>query len=189
MIPPEPYTRYRLWLRAYTVKHEGKPSPEVQVDIGFDLCFLSISVWISFYISMAKGVDRCESTRAAKDPVVDLPVRQHALRQVGPAFRVPQVFVNNVDSTSSSTSSQSSRPSVSCRLSLSPFKTSRSLYMKCIWHFRTVDVYYVYYRSRRPGDGDTEWEEQVVETVNNTINHMVGRFILMVMLIVWDEIL
>ena len=176
MIPPEPYTRYRLWLRAYTVKHEGKPSPEVQVDIGFDLCFSSICVSISFYISMAKGVDRCESTRAAKDPVVDLPVRQHALRQVGPAFRVPQVFVNNVDSTSSSTStsSQSSRPSVSCRLSLSPFKTSRSLYMKCIWHFRTVDVYYVYYRSRRPGDGDTEWEEQVVETVNNTINHMVS---------------
>ena len=138
IIPPEPYTRYRLWLRAYTVKHEGKPSPEVQVDIGFDLCFSSISVWISFYISMAKGVDRCESTRAAKDPVVDLPVGQHALRQVGPAFGVPQVFVNNVDSTSfstsssTSTSSQSSRPSVSCRLSLSPFKTSRSLYMKCI---------------------------------------------------------
>ena len=40
--------------------------------------------------------------------------------------------------------------------------------------FRTVDVYYVYYRSRRPGDVDTDWEEQVVETVNNTINHMVG---------------
>ena len=36
-------------------------------------------------------------------------------------------------------------------------------------------MYYVYYRSRRPGDGDTEWEEQVVETVNNTINHMVGN--------------
>ena len=41
-------------------------------------------------------------------------------------------------------------------------------------YFRTVDVYYVYYRSRRPGDGDTDWEEQIVETVNNTINHMVG---------------
>ena len=46
-------------------------------------------------------------------------------------------------------------------------------------YFRTVDVYYVYYRSRRPGDGDTEWEEQVVETVNNTINHMVGILMLM----------
>ena len=46
-------------------------------------------------------------------------------------------------------------------------------------YFRTVDVYYVYYRSRRPGDGDTDWEEQVVETVNNTINHMVSNFILM----------
>ena len=43
MIPPEPYTRYRLWLRAYTAKHEGKPSPEVQVDIGFDLCFFKHS--------------------------------------------------------------------------------------------------------------------------------------------------
>ena len=32
----EPYTRYRLWLRAYTAKHEGKPSPEVQVKL-FDL--------------------------------------------------------------------------------------------------------------------------------------------------------
>ena len=38
-------------------------------------------------------------------------------------------------------------------------------------------MYYVYYRSRRPGDGDTDWEEQVVETVNNTINHMVGVLI------------
>ena len=41
-------------------------------------------------------------------------------------------------------------------------------------YLRTVDVYYVYYRSRRPGDVEMDWEEQVVETVNNTINHMVG---------------
>jgi hypothetical protein len=56
--------------------------------------------------------------------------------------------------------------------------------------YRTVDVYYVLYRSRkesqetggrREGQGagsrregqEVDWEEQVVETVNNTINHMV----------------
>ena len=47
-------------------------------------------------------------------------------------------------------------------------------------------MYYVYYRSRRPGDGDTDWEEQVVETVNNTINHMVSAAMLMTMMR-WEE--
>ena len=56
-------------------------------------------------------------------------------------------------------------------------------------YFRTVDVYYVMYRGRSlpdvvesGGQGgknggqlqDDLWEEQVVETVNNTINHMVS---------------
>ncbi len=59
--------------------------------------------------------------------------------------------------------------------------------------YRTVDVYYVLYRGRREGEeggrregeksagrregekgAGGDWEEQVVETVNNTINHMVS---------------
>ena len=53
--------------------------------------------------------------------------------------------------------------------------------------YRTVDVYYVLYRGRQHDGGgrresgmgegvaeEGEWEEQVVETVNNTINHMVS---------------
>ena len=51
--------------------------------------------------------------------------------------------------------------------------------------FRTVDVYYVMYRGRvhegapggvvqqQAGKEEEQWEEQIVETVNNTINHMV----------------
>ena len=49
-----------------------------------------------------------------------------------------------------------------------------------------MDVYYVYYRSRRPGDVEMDWEEQVVETVNNTINHMVSAAMLMTMMR-WEE--
>ena len=35
---------------------------------------------------------------------------------------------------------------------------------------RTVDVYHVLYRREE----DPNWERQVVETVNNTVNHMVS---------------
>ena len=39
--------------------------------------------------------------------------------------------------------------------------------------FRTVDVYTVHYRPRPSlGSASAEWEQQLVETVNNTINHM-----------------
>ena len=40
--------------------------------------------------------------------------------------------------------------------------------------YRTVDVYSVHYRARQESSGvpDLEWEQQLVETVNNTINHM-----------------
>ena len=47
-----------------------------------------------------------------------------------------------------------------------------------------MDVYYVMYRGRvhtggggllGGGDEDEAWEEQIVETVNNTINHMVKK--------------
>ena len=41
--------------------------------------------------------------------------------------------------------------------------------------YRTVDVYAVYYRARQVG-AEMEWEQQMVETVNNTINHMVKEF-------------
>ena len=37
-------------------------------------------------------------------------------------------------------------------------------------YYRTVDVYHVFYKKEK----DAEWNEQVVETVNNTINHMVS---------------
>ena len=40
--------------------------------------------------------------------------------------------------------------------------------------YRTVDVYYILYRARSNTGVDHKWEEQVVETVNNTINHMVS---------------
>ena len=53
---------------------------------------------------------------------------------------------------------------------------------------RTVDVYYVYYRSRRPGDVEVDWEEQVVETVNNTINHMVSVLFLMTMMVMRENV-
>lgn len=36
--------------------------------------------------------------------------------------------------------------------------------------YRTVDVYHVQYKIQ----GVEHWEKQVVETVNNTINHMVS---------------
>ena len=36
---------------------------------------------------------------------------------------------------------------------------------------RTVDVYHVMYRR----EGEDKWEKQVVETVNNTVNHMVSQ--------------
>merc|ERR1719189_204826 len=38
--------------------------------------------------------------------------------------------------------------------------------------YRTVDVYHILYRARKNPGVDLSWEEQVVETVNNTINHM-----------------
>ena len=37
---------------------------------------------------------------------------------------------------------------------------------------RTVDVYTVHYRARQDTGPQLEWQQQLVETVNNTINHM-----------------
>ena len=42
--------------------------------------------------------------------------------------------------------------------------------------YRTVDVYAIHYRARQAG-AEMEWEQQMVETVNNTINHMVGEWL------------
>ena len=36
---------------------------------------------------------------------------------------------------------------------------------------RTIDLYHVYYRK----ESEEEWDQQVVETVNNTFNHMVSE--------------
>ena len=44
--------------------------------------------------------------------------------------------------------------------------------------YRTVDVYHVQYRARQ-ARAEMEWEQQVVETVINTINHMVGESLAM----------
>ena len=41
--------------------------------------------------------------------------------------------------------------------------------MRPTLYYRTVDVYNVHYRPEE----NKKWELQVVETVNNTINHMV----------------
>lgn len=38
--------------------------------------------------------------------------------------------------------------------------------------YRTVDVYHVLYRK----EDELQWERQMVETVNNTVNHMVSLF-------------
>ena len=37
--------------------------------------------------------------------------------------------------------------------------------------YRTVDVYHVMYKR----EAEDKWEKQVVETVNNTVNHMVSQ--------------
>ena len=103
----KPYTQYRLWIRAYTAKHEGKPSQEQMV-------------WTDV---------------RAPDPPAILSLTCQSGNTLFVKWVRPAVF------------------------------------------YRTVDVYHVYYRSRRGGAGvevEGEWEEQVVETVNNTINHMVS---------------
>jgi len=40
--------------------------------------------------------------------------------------------------------------------------------------YRTVDVYNVLYRV----EDNQDWDKQIVETVNNTINHMVSTYII-----------
>ena len=103
LIFPEPYTHYKIWIRAYTDKHEGVPSEEMMV-------------WTD--IQSPGAPDILSLTCQSGNTMFVRWVR-------------PEVF------------------------------------------YRTVDVYSVHYRARlesgRPG---LEWEQQLVETVNNTINHM-----------------
>ena len=97
-----PYTKYTLWIRAFTEKHEGIPSSNV-------------TVWTD----------------------VQSPGK-------------PEIM------------------SLTC-------KSENTLFMRWMRpevFYRTVDVYHVQYRARQAGG---EWEQQVVETVNNTITHMVGE--------------
>ena len=97
----EPYAEYKIWIKAYTVKNEGKSSEPIVV---------------------------LTDVRAPGAPIV----------------------VN-----------------LTCQ-------NGNTLFLKWIrptLYYRTVDVYNVHYR---PEENDN-WEIQVVETVNNTINHMVSH--------------
>ena len=99
----EPYTRYTIWIRAFTDKHEGIPSEQM-------------TVWTDV---MAPGSPNIVSLTCQSGNTM-------FLRWVR-----PDMF------------------------------------------FRTVDVYTVHYRPRPSlGSASAEWEQQLVETVNNTINHM-----------------
>jgi hypothetical protein len=113
----EPYTKYEMWVRAFTSKHEGKPSEPL----------------------------------AAVYTDVRAPGR-------------PDIV------------------SLVCQSGTTMFLK----WVRPAEFYRTVDVYYVLYRGRRQppppaaaavesAAAEEEWEEQVVETVNNTINHMVSK--------------
>ena len=96
----EPYREYKVWIRAFTLKNEGKPSLPLLVRT---------------------------DVRAPGEP------------------RVVNLTCQN----------------------------GNTMFLKWVrpkLFFRTVDVYHVLYR---PEDQDN-WEMQVVETVNNTVNHMVS---------------
>jgi hypothetical protein len=108
----EPYTEYKIWVRAYTLKNEGKPSQPtiVRTDV------------------VAPG---------------------------------PPVVVN-----------------LTCQ-------NGHTMFLKWLRptdFVRTVDVYHVLYRASGEANGGggtatdlaSPWERQVVETVNNTVNHMVS---------------
>ena len=95
----EPYAEYKIWIKAYTVKNEGKSSEPLVV---------------------------MSDVRAPGQPIV----------------------VN-----------------LTCQ-------NGNTLFLKWLrptLYYRTVDVYNVHYKPEE----NKKWEIQVVETVNNTINHMV----------------
>ena len=98
----DPYTKYTLWVRAFTEKHKGTPSPDV-------------IVWTDV---QSPGKPEIMSLTCKSGNTLFL------------EWMRPEVF------------------------------------------YRTVDVYAVHYRARQVG-AEMEWEQQMVETVNNTINHMV----------------
>ena len=98
----EPYTRYTIWIRAFTDKHEGVPSQEM-------------TIWT-------------DVQSPGQPEIVSLTCQSGSTMFV--RWMRPEIF------------------------------------------FRTVDVYTVHYRARSSIGLEHEWEQQLVETVNNTINHM-----------------
>ena len=98
----EPYTKYTIWVRGFTEKHEGTPSPDTVV-------------WTDV---QSPGKTEIMSLSCKSGNTLFL------------EWMRPEVF------------------------------------------YRTVDVYAVHYRARQVG-AEMKWEQQMVETVNNTINHMV----------------
>ena len=101
VLPAEPYSEYKIWIRAYTLKNEGKPSEPI---------FVTTDV------------------RAPGEPVVANLTCQNANTMFLKWLR-PKLF------------------------------------------YRTVDVYHVMYKQ----EDQDKWDKQVVETVNNTVNHMVSE--------------
>ena len=99
----EPFTKYTLWVRAFTEKHEGSPSEE---------------------ISVVTDVEK-----PGKPVIVSLTCQSGDTMYL--RWVRPELFYN------------------------------------------MVDVYTVQYRVR-DSEGRFDWKQQLVETVNNTINHMVN---------------
>ena len=100
LIFSEPYSTYKIWIKAYTLKNEGKSSEPLIVTTD--------------------------------------------VRAPGP-------------------------PNVA-NLSCQNGNTMFLKWQRPTLYYRTVDVYHVFYKKEK----DLDWNEQVVETVNNTINHMVS---------------
>ena len=99
----EPFTKYTLWVRAFTEKYEGSPSEE---------------------LSVVTDVEK-----PGKPVIVSLTCQSGNTMYI--RWVRPELFYN------------------------------------------MVDVYTVQYRVR-DSEGKFDWKQQLVETVNNTINHMVN---------------
>ena len=100
----EPFTKYTLWIRAFTEKREGSPSEDISV--------------------------LTDVEKPGKPVIVSL----------------------------------------TCQ-------SGNTIYLRWVrpeLFYKTVDVYTVHYRVRNLEER-FDWKQQLVETVNNTINHMVNN--------------